>query len=162
MHNRALIGAGGVGRVWVGVLLLIVLGACGGGNGGNEGGADTSGGAGGEQGVSNVAAGETLFAQPTLGEGENTRAGCITCHSVDPAAEDMVGVGPNLAGIATRAATQEPGMTAEEYLRASIVDPDSIVIEGFEDVSAIKPQNYGEILSDQEIDALVAYLQSLE
>jgi cytochrome c1 len=36
------------------------------------------------------------------------------------------------------------------------------VIEGFEDVSAIKPQNYGEILSEQEIDALVAYLQSLE
>jgi len=160
MYNRALIGTGGVGRVWVGLLLLIVLGACGGGNGGNEGGADTSGGAGGEQGVSNVAAGETLFAQPILGEGENAGAGCITCHSVDPAAGDLVG--PNLAGISTRAAAQEPGMTAEAYLRASIVDPGSIVIEGFEDASALKPQNYGEILSDQEIDALVAYLQSLE
>jgi|GEM_PF-3115958 len=160
MHNRVLIGAGGIERVWIGLLLLIVLGACGGGNSGNEGGANTSGGQGGEQGVSNVAAGETLFAQPTLGEGNNTVAGCITCHSVDPAAGDLVG--PNLAGIATRAATQEPGMTAEAYLRASIADPGAIVIEGFEDASALKPQNYGEILSDREIDALVAYLQSLE
>lgn len=137
--------------IWSLILLLILLTACGGGTTERVTNMPDN---------PNVTPGETLFAQPVLGDGNLAVMGCASCHATDPAAGD--GVGPNLAGVATRAATRDPNMTAAEYLRASIVDPHAFVVEGFDAGAEVKPQNYGEILSAQELTDLVAYLQTLE
>lgn len=84
------------------------------------------------------AAGEELFA-----------TNCSACH----AEED--GAGPPLAGIGERAATRVDGMSAEEYLHESIVDPAAYVVEGF---APIMPKDYADKLSEEEITDLIAYL----
>ncbi len=97
--------------------------------------------------------GKELFNQSTL----NGAPGCVTCHSLDP---DVTIVGPSLAGVATRAAERVPGKSAEEYLRESILDPNAYVVEGFPE--GVMPQNFGDVLSEEEINDLVAFLLTLK
>jgi nitric oxide reductase subunit C len=82
---------------------------------------------------------------------------CATCHSLSP---DTVIVGPSLAGIGARAGTRVESLTAAEYLDESIVRPDVFRPPGFEneqmDTSLAKQ------LTVEEIDALVAYLLTLD
>lgn len=78
---------------------------------------------------------------------------CRACHEVEA---EAVRIGPSLHGIADRAAERVPGLGAREYLVQSIVDPDAYVVEGFS--SELMPEAYGEQLSPEDIDALVAYL----
>lgn len=87
--------------------------------------------------------------------------GCRTCHYLDPSRGVLVG--PNLAGIADRAATRQPGLTAPEYIRQSIVHHDAFVVEGFERglMRSIVGNDFGEMLTDRDIDNLVAYLMTL-
>ena len=73
-------------------------------------------------------------------------------HSLQP---DVVIVGPSLAGIATRAVERVPGMSAEDYLRQSILDPSTFVVEGFPDAMA---RNLGEVLSSQQVSEIIAFL----
>lgn len=96
--------------------------------------------------------GEELFASAVLGG----QAGCVTCHSLEP---NRVVVGPSLAGVGERAATRVPGRSAREYLRTSIVMPDSYVVDGFD--PGRMPSNWADVLTDVEIDALVDYLEGL-
>lgn len=98
-------------------------------------------------------AGERLFFQA----GPGTNAGCRVCHSVE---EGVVLVGPSLAGVATRAQTRVPGLSAEAYLRQSILDPNAYVVEGFAEGQMLT--NLGEILTPGQVDDLVAYLLALE
>ncbi|MCB9449962.1 MAG: c-type cytochrome [Anaerolineaceae bacterium] len=81
---------------------------------------------------------------------------CATCHALTP---DVVIVGPSLAGVATRAGTRIPGMSAEAYFRQSILDPSAYVVEGFEDVMM---KNFGQQLSADQINDIIAYLMTLE
>ncbi len=97
-------------------------------------------------------AGKDLFYENSLG----TNAGCRICHSMEPGVRL---VGPSLAGVATRAATRIPGMSAEEYLRQSIVNPDAYVVEGYPKGQMVP--NLGAILSEEQIDDLVAFLMTL-
>jgi mono/diheme cytochrome c family protein len=83
-------------------------------------------------------------------------ASCAACHTTSG---DSVIVGPPLAGIAYRAAERIPGQSASEYLRTSIVEPDAYINEGFND---LMPKTFGSIFTDEEIDALVAFLMTLE
>jgi len=69
-------------------------------------------------------------------------------------------VGPSLAGVATRAQTRVPGLSAEAYLRQSILDPNAYVVEGFAEGQMLT--NLGEILTPGQVDDLVAYLLALE
>lgn len=94
-------------------------------------------------------AGEDLF--------YSSKAGCSVCHSVQPGIEL---VGPNLGGVATRAEARMPGMSAEEYLHQSIVEPDAYVVEGHPAGQML--DNFEETLSIEEIDSLVAFLLTLE
>ncbi|HUF38581.1 MAG TPA: c-type cytochrome [Anaerolineales bacterium] len=125
----------------IGLVLAAALAACG-GNGGDAG--DTGG---------NARAGETLFAEVIIG----SQPGCATCHSLEP---DQVLVGPSMAGIGSRAGTQVAGMSAEDYLRESILDPDAHVVEGFQ--PGIMVQVWEETLTAEQVDDLVAYLLTLE
>jgi polar amino acid transport system substrate-binding protein len=65
------------------------------------------------------------------------------------------GVGPNLDGIGARAATRVSDLSAVAYLRESILDPGAYIVEGYSD---LMPSNYGSRFTQQELDALVAYL----
>lgn len=85
------------------------------------------------------------------------RGSCDVCHSTTPGDD---GVGPSLAGVATRAETAVPGMTAEEYLRQSILDPDAVIAPGFRSGQMLGI--YEDRLSEQDLESLIAYLMTLE
>ncbi|MCA9971959.1 MAG: cytochrome c [Anaerolineales bacterium] len=97
----------------------------------------------------------TLSAQAQQGKAIFSRD-CGSCHST---AEDTIIVGPSLAGVAGRAATRVPGQDATTYLLTSIMRPDSYLVAGFED---LMPQNFAKDLTGEELDAVVAYLLTLE
>ena len=48
-----------------------------------------------------------------------------------------------------------PGQS-EEFVRESIVDPDAQIAEGYQ--PGVMPSNFGDTLSDEQLDALVKYL----
>lgn len=127
--------------------LVILLGACSSGEK-NEQGSSSAGAGDAEQG-------KALYEQTVIGS--NAAPGCAACHSRDPG---KVLVGPSHADIGVRAATAVPGMSAEEFLHESIVKPDAHVAEGFP--PGIMYQNYGEDLTEQEINDLVAYMLTLK
>lgn len=81
---------------------------------------------------------------------------CATCHALIP---DVVIIGPSLAGVASRAASRVSGQTAEQYLRESILDPSAYVVEGFEDVMM---KNFGQQLTAEQINDIIAFLMTLE
>jgi cytochrome c2 len=132
-------------------VLAMVLAACGGGG-------DTASESGGGDAASvtgNPARGEKLYAQTTIGSAG--APGCVTCHSLEA---DVVLVGPSHAGVGTRAGAYVAGMSAEEYLRESVVEPDAHVVDGY--TPGMMYQNYAEELNVQEIADLVVYLQTLK
>jgi cytochrome c2 len=98
-------------------------------------------------------AGERLF----TGAVQSKNTGCQICHSLEPG---VVLVGPSLAGVASRAAARVPGMIAEDYLRQSIVEPDTFIVPDFPAGQMVP--TYLQILSKEEIDDLVAFLLTLK
>lgn len=99
-------------------------------------------------GVGDPASGEALFKQSMIAGAP----GCSTCHSLQPGVRM---VGPSMADAGTVAAAVE-GMSAEAYLRESIVEPDAQVTEGF--TPGLMFQDYGDRLSQEQINDLVAFL----
>lgn len=90
--------------------------------------------------VGDVAAGEALYAG----------LGCVACHSLD----GSTGVGPSYLGLGERAASTVDGLSADEYVRESIINPCEFVVDGF---TCVMPQNYGDQLSPQDLADLVAF-----
>jgi nitric oxide reductase subunit C len=119
--------------------LSVVLTACGGGGGDSTDDA--------------VAAGETLFNKTVIG----SQAGCITCHSLEPG---QVIVGPSMDGIGSRAGTTVAGMSAEDYLEESILDPDAYLVEGYP--AGTMPQVWQDELTSEQVDQLIAYMLTLK
>lgn len=82
---------------------------------------------------------------------------CMGCHTVG---SDKPGRFPDLAGIGAAAATRKPGMDAVAYLAECLYEPNAFIVPGFSaGMPAISKPPIG--LSDQEILAVIAYLQSL-
>ena len=81
---------------------------------------------------------------------------CGACHTLNP---DTIVVGPSLAGVATRAEARAPDLGARQYLELSILKSDATVVQGFSDVM---PKDFGKKLTGEELDALVAFLLTLE
>jgi cytochrome c oxidase subunit 2 len=80
--------------------------------------------------------------------------GCVACHTVDGSAR----VGPTWKGLHGKTETMADGSTAlvdEAYLRSFIRDPQARQVKGF---PPVMPKIE---LSDEELAALVAYIQSL-
>jgi cytochrome c oxidase subunit II len=80
--------------------------------------------------------------------------GCMACHSTGTDAK----IGPGWGGIwGTEVELADGRMVTvdEEYLRRSIVDPGADVVAGYQLSMPRVP------LSDEEVDALVAYLRSV-
>lgn len=85
-------------------------------------------------------------------------AGCLVCHSTDGSS----GTGPTFAGLYQSDVLLTDGTTVtadEGYLRRSIIDPQAEVVEGF---APLMPSDFAERLSDDDIDALIAYITELE
>ncbi len=101
-----------------------------------------------------VKQGEKLFNLKHLGKSQVM--GCVSCHSIKP---NQVIVGPSLAGLSLRAPYLVTGDTSVEYIKNSIINPDAYVVDGF--LPAIMYSHYEQVLSSEEIDALVAYLSQL-
>jgi cytochrome c551/c552 len=92
-----------------------------------------------EQPAGNAAAGRTVFEDQ----------GCASCHTFAPAGATGT-VGPNLGEVLA-------GKDAA-FIHESIVDPNAEVASGFSE--GVMPQNYGDELSPQQLDDLVAFLGS--
>lgn len=81
---------------------------------------------------------------------------CASCHATSG---ETVIVGPSMDGIARRAGDRAAGMGAQDYLKASVTDPGGYLVEGFND---LMPKTLADALSKEELDAIVAYLLTLE
>jgi cytochrome c oxidase subunit 2 len=80
--------------------------------------------------------------------------GCVACHTIDGSAR----VGPTWKGLYGKTETMADGSTAlvdENYLRSFIRDPQARRVKGF---APVMPKLE---ISDEELAALVAYIQSL-
>jgi mono/diheme cytochrome c family protein len=80
--------------------------------------------------------------------------GCIGCHTITNISSGTVG--PNLTQIGTTAATRVDGQSAEEYIHNSIVNPNAYIVEGFN--PDIMPKNFGEVISESDLNDLIAFL----
>lgn len=91
------------------------------------------------------------------GEIASTTYGCAACHSADGSPL----VGPTWLGLAGSDRTLVDGTSVvadADYLRASIIDPSSQLVDGFQDAM---PKGLGDTLGAEDIDALIAYIESL-
>jgi len=96
-----------------------------------------------------------------IGAAAYTAQGCAGCHG-EPGGAGLVG--PNLGGLATRAGSTVPGLSAEEYIHQSIVQPNAYVVPECPSgpcAANLMPQTYEQTLSPAELDGLVQYLLTL-
>jgi mono/diheme cytochrome c family protein len=95
-----------------------------------------------------VAIGKTIF------EGKGI---CATCHTIGRSGALRF---PDLDGVAVRAADRVSGLGQVEYLAQSLYEPEAYIVPGFNPgMPQIDKPPIG--LSDDEIKAVVAYLQTL-
>lgn len=103
--------------------------------------------------------GEALFQETFEVEMQNGTIGewaCSTCHMVNT---DDPGVGPGMLSLPERASTRIEGMPAEVYVVHSIQNPGEYVVDNYED--GVMPVGYVDVLEEQDIYDLAAYLLSL-
>jgi mono/diheme cytochrome c family protein len=110
-----------------------------------------------------AARGEQLFAQQVK-QASGSNASCRACHSLVPG-ETLTG--PSLAGVATRAETRVAGETAEQYIRQSIQQPNAFIVPDdpkFKQANgkSAMPDGLGNLMSDQDLADLIAYLLTLQ
>lgn len=97
------------------------------------------------------------FDQALAGKGEELTAsnGCTSCHSID----GSDGVGPSWKGIYNTQVDIGTGKVKVDaaYIKTSIVDPNAEVSSGY----GPSMPSYDGKLSDDEIEAIVEYIKSL-
>ncbi len=74
--------------------------------------------------------------------------GCVGCHMING---EGGGVGPDLTNVYT-----EKG---EDHIRQSILLPNAVIADGYQ--PDVMPKNFGERLTDQNIDEIIAYFASV-
>jgi cytochrome c2 len=87
---------------------------------------------------------------------------CSLCHSVTPNEQRLIG--PGLWNIAVRGETRVEGQNAYEYIHTSIVAPNDYIVPadaGGPYPPGLMPQNYAEVLTEQELEDVIAYLFTL-
>jgi mono/diheme cytochrome c family protein len=85
---------------------------------------------------------------------------CGQCHSITP--DELRLIGPGLWNVAERAETRVEGENAVEYIRNSILHPNDYIVPGEPSYpEGLMPQNYADVLSEQELNDVIAYLLTL-
>jgi len=97
----------------------------------------------------------TLSPEQKLGTEVYTRH-CAACHLLTP---DDVKVGPSFHGIGDKAGKRVPGQDVRTYLLTSVLNPSAYLVEGFDDLMT---KGLAKELTSEELDAVVAYLQTLK
>lgn len=96
-----------------------------------------------EPGAVATADGQTVF----------LTAGCTACHTIDGVSETAE-IGPNLTDLFDRAGDRVQGLSAEEYVRQSILEPQAFIVDGYGEFMPTLP------LDTHEVDALAEFLLS--
>lgn len=105
------------------------------------------------------------LADPTIrGKAVFLKSGCIACHTIEGVSTGAVG--PELTHVGTNAETRVAGETAEQYIHASIIDPNAFIVAdcppGPCASPSVMPLTFGETLTPEQLSDLVAYLLSLK
>lgn len=104
--------------------------------------------------ISSLVSGEAGDGSPVeVGRRLFARLGCGVCHTLQDAGS-AADLGPPLDDLAGRAGGRVPGLSAQEYVRQSIVEPQAYILNGYLDVMPA----YGDRLTTEELSALVEYL----
>ena len=104
--------------------------------------------------------------RPIQGEGAEEimlNSGCGACHLIGSMGEGHK-VGPDLSAIGAIAGDRSPGMSAEDYLRQSIEEPNVFIVADCPNgpcIANIMPRDYTTRLSQGQIEIVVAYLLTL-
>ncbi len=112
--------------------------------------------------------GKEVFLSPTVG--------CFACHSIEALGIRGGTRGPDLSEVGKQAEVRQPGISAEDYLRESIVNPWACFtpLPGGELVECqptadpaktyppLMPPGFGERLSEEQLNNLIAFLKSLK
>ncbi len=94
-----------------------------------------------------------------LGERLAKNNGCFGCHSID----GSDGVGPTWQGLFGSENTLVSGETItvnQAYLEEAIINPNGQIVLGYP--ANIMPQNYASIFTENEIENLIAFIESLK
>jgi mono/diheme cytochrome c family protein len=91
------------------------------------------------------------LAGATTGAQIFTAAGCAGCHTLSKAGATGT-IGPSLNDLAS---SPDIKGSPEDYVRESVLEPDAVVVKGFQ--AGVMPSFQGK-LSDKQIQALVQYL----
>jgi mono/diheme cytochrome c family protein len=102
--------------------------------------------------VVDLVRGEEIFRK-----GVNESPPCISCHQVTTSSFGFA-LGPSLIGVGNRAATRISGMSAEEYLTDSILNPGSFLVPVYRNIMYPK---FADHFSEQDVADLIAYLMTL-
>ena len=84
-------------------------------------------------------------------------AGCTACHMIDGVPEAVGEIGPNLSAVASSAGSRVDGLTAEQYLRQSIMEPSEHLVDDYDNLMPA-----GLVPDQGDFDNLIAYLLTLE
>ncbi len=93
------------------------------------------------------------------GEQLATQFGCTNCHSTD----GSTGIGPtwlHLPGSSVKLSDGTSVTADDTYIKSSIIDPNSQIVAGFQ--PNVMPANFGQSMSQADIDALIAYIKTLK
>lgn len=116
------------------------------------------------------AAGQTVF-QTAFSLPDGSSWACMSCHSVTP--DELRMIGPGLFNVSVRAATRPDeaildsatGDHVYDYIHTSIVHPDHYlapVKDGDAPWALSMPVGFGDALTEQQLNDVIAYLESLK
>ena len=87
---------------------------------------------------------------------------CYQCHFVQDVPEASGLIGPDLSHIGTDAATRVAGLSSEQYIRESILDPAGFICDVGRCSAGLMTSAITENLTEEQVDALVAFLLTQE
>ncbi len=103
---------------------------------------------------------EAAAANPAArGEQLATQFGCVSCHSQDGSA----GIGPTWLHLYGSSVKLSDGTTVtadDTYIKNSILEPNYQIVAGFQ--PDIMPANWGQVLSQTDINDLIAFIKTLK
>lgn len=87
--------------------------------------------------------------------GTNGAPACISCHALTSGGFSL---GPIQVDITERAAQRVGGLSADAYIRQSILEPSTYIVLGYRDLMY---PNYTSAFNEQNLADLIAFLNSL-